>query len=175
MPGFAWGRRGLAARELSRSLLSGRDRQPALADRYCRDLTLELVAELPDEASTLDREQILAWLESTTGRASRRTWPPDRLAVGRRLRHLAHHALGSLSSRSPLNEGARRVAVRVHSRNSTSATSFGSTNMRALLRLAAGEGRSLRRSGSSSFFIFTRSASLKPVPTLPAYFSSSPS
>ena len=36
---------------------------------------------------------------------------------------------GSLSGRSPLKEGARRVPLRVHSRNSTEATSRGSTKI----------------------------------------------
>lgn len=73
MPGFAWGRRGLAARELSRSLLQDATGSPALADRYCRDLTLELVAELPDEGFDLSRDDILAWLETYDGPAE----PPD--------------------------------------------------------------------------------------------------
>ncbi len=73
MPGFAWGRRGLAARELSRSLLQDATGSPALADRYCRDLTLELVAELPDEGFDLGRDDILAWLETHDGPAE----PPD--------------------------------------------------------------------------------------------------
>jgi hypothetical protein len=73
MGGFSWGRRGLAARELSRSLLQDATGSPALADRYCRDLTLELVAELPDEGFDLDRDDILAWLEKHDGPAK----PPN--------------------------------------------------------------------------------------------------
>jgi hypothetical protein len=76
MSGFAWGRRGLASRELSRSLLMDVTGSPALADRLCRDLTLELVADLPDEGFELDREQIVAWLEERDGSDE----PPDLVA-----------------------------------------------------------------------------------------------
>ena len=74
-----------------------------------------------------------------------------------------------------MNEGARSVAVRVHSRNSTSATSLGSMNSAPFFGWRPSNGESFRRSGSSSFFKSARSDSLKPVPTLPAYTRRSPS
>jgi hypothetical protein len=67
MPGFAWGRRGLAARELSRSLIYDATGSQMLAERYCRDFTLELVADLPEAGFTLERDDILAWLEDHAG------------------------------------------------------------------------------------------------------------
>ena len=60
--GFAWGRRGLCARELSRSILHDATGSAALAERFCRDLTHEIVAELPEVGFELDREQVLDWL-----------------------------------------------------------------------------------------------------------------
>jgi hypothetical protein len=76
MSGFAWGRRGLASRELSRSLLMDVTGSPALADRLCRDLTLDLIADLPDEGFELDREQIVECLEERDGSDE----PPDLVA-----------------------------------------------------------------------------------------------
>ena len=73
MPGFAWGRRGLAARELSRSLIEDATGSPMLAERYCRELTLDVIADLPEESFELDREQILAWLDGHAGPGS----PPE--------------------------------------------------------------------------------------------------
>jgi hypothetical protein len=61
---FAWGRRGIGARELSRSILHDATGSVALAERLCRDFTHEVVAELPDVGFELDREQVLAWLAS---------------------------------------------------------------------------------------------------------------
>jgi hypothetical protein len=77
MPGFAWGRRGLAARELSRSLIEDATGSPILAERYCRELTLDLVADLPEESFELDRDQILAWLEQHADPSL----PPEPLAA----------------------------------------------------------------------------------------------
>jgi uncharacterized protein DUF6166 len=59
---FAWGRRGICARELSRSILHDATGSAALAERFCRDLTHEVVAELPEVGFELDREQVLGWL-----------------------------------------------------------------------------------------------------------------
>ena len=73
MPGFAWGRRGLAARELSRSLIHDATGSSMLAERYCRDLTLELVANLPDEGFELSRDDIVHWVEAHAGPDK----PPD--------------------------------------------------------------------------------------------------
>jgi hypothetical protein len=78
MPGFAWGRRGLAARELSRSLLFDATGSEMLAERYCRDLTIDLVAELPAEGFTLERQQILDWLDQHAGPGAA---PPSGLAA----------------------------------------------------------------------------------------------
>jgi len=78
MPGFAWGRRGLASRELSRSLLYDATGSQMIAERYCRDLTLDLVAELPAEGFALEREEILAWLDDHAGPGGA---PPSGLAA----------------------------------------------------------------------------------------------
>jgi hypothetical protein len=59
---FAWGRAGVRARELSRSILHDATGSAALAERYCRDLTHEVVAQLPELGFELDREYVLAWL-----------------------------------------------------------------------------------------------------------------
>jgi hypothetical protein len=59
---FVWGRRGIGARELSRSILHDATGSVALAERMCRDFTLEVVADLPEVGFALDREQVLAWL-----------------------------------------------------------------------------------------------------------------
>ena len=56
--------------------------------------------------------------------------------------------LGSMSSRRPLNEGARSVPARVHSRNSTRATSAGSTNTVPFGGWRPSKGESSRRRGS---------------------------
>jgi hypothetical protein len=61
--GFAWGTRGIAARELSRALLADATGNPAVAERYCRELTHAIVSELPRTGFELDQEAILAWLE----------------------------------------------------------------------------------------------------------------
>ena len=59
---FAWGRRGIGSRELSRSILHDVTGSVALAERLCRDFTHDVVAQLPDVGFELDREQVLAWL-----------------------------------------------------------------------------------------------------------------
>ena len=60
---FAWGTRGIAARELARAILADATGNPALAERYCRDLTHAVVAGLPRTGFELDRDDVLAWLE----------------------------------------------------------------------------------------------------------------
>lgn len=65
MASFAWGRSGLAARELARSMLQDATGSPAVAERYCRELTHAVVARLPDEGFELSRDDVLAWLEDT--------------------------------------------------------------------------------------------------------------
>jgi hypothetical protein len=71
LAGFAWGRRGAAARELSRSLLHDATGSPAIAERYCRQLTHALVATLPAEGFDLDRDDILAWVEEEAAAEAR--------------------------------------------------------------------------------------------------------
>jgi hypothetical protein len=61
---FAWGRNGLAARELARALIEDATGSPALAERHCRDLTHSVIAELPALGFELTREDVLGWLES---------------------------------------------------------------------------------------------------------------
>jgi hypothetical protein len=60
---FAWGRNGLAARELARSLIEDATGSPALAERHCRELTHSVIAELPALGFELTREDLLGWLE----------------------------------------------------------------------------------------------------------------
>jgi hypothetical protein len=62
LAGFAWGRNGLAARELARSLIEEATNSPALAERHCRDLTHAVIADLPALGFELTREDVLAWL-----------------------------------------------------------------------------------------------------------------
>jgi hypothetical protein len=71
MAGFAWGRRGTAARELARSLLEDATASPAIAERYCRALTHAVVAYLPDEGFDLDQDEILAWVEEEAAAEAR--------------------------------------------------------------------------------------------------------
>lgn len=60
--GYAWGRRGIGARELARSILRHATGSDVLAERFCRDLTHDVVAKLPELSFELDREDVLAWL-----------------------------------------------------------------------------------------------------------------
>jgi hypothetical protein len=60
--GFAWGRRGLGARELARSIIHDASGSAAIADRFCREFTHEVVARLPEVGFELDREEVLSWL-----------------------------------------------------------------------------------------------------------------
>ena len=64
LAGFAWGRNGLAARELARALIQDATGSPALAERHCRDLTHAVIAELPALGFELTRKDLLAWLEA---------------------------------------------------------------------------------------------------------------
>jgi hypothetical protein len=67
--GFSWGCRGIAARELARALLVDATGNPAVGERYCRELTHALVARLPVTGFELDRDALLRWLEESAGRA----------------------------------------------------------------------------------------------------------
>ena len=60
--GFAWARRGLGARELARSILVDATGSPVLADRLCREFTLDVVADLPELSFELDQDEVLSWL-----------------------------------------------------------------------------------------------------------------
>jgi hypothetical protein len=62
LAGFAWGRNGLAARELARSLIEDATGSPALAERHCRELTHAVVADLPALGFELTRDDVLSWL-----------------------------------------------------------------------------------------------------------------
>jgi hypothetical protein len=62
--GFAWGCRGIAARELARAILADATGSPAVAERYCRELTHALIAGLPRTGFELDRDDVLAWLDA---------------------------------------------------------------------------------------------------------------
>jgi hypothetical protein len=60
--GFAWGCRGIASRELARAILADATGSPAVAERYCRDLTHAVVAHLPRTGFELDAGAVLRWL-----------------------------------------------------------------------------------------------------------------
>ena len=62
LAGFAWGRCGMAARELARSLIEHATGSPALAERHCRTMTHEVIADLPALGFELTREDVLAWI-----------------------------------------------------------------------------------------------------------------
>ena len=62
--GFAWGTRGIAARELARAILADATGNPAVAERYCRDLTHAMIAGFPRTGFELDRADVLGWLEA---------------------------------------------------------------------------------------------------------------
>ena len=63
LAGFAWGRPGLGARELARSIIEDATGSPALAERHCRAMTHAVIAELPALGFELAREDVIAWLE----------------------------------------------------------------------------------------------------------------
>jgi hypothetical protein len=61
--GFAWGTRGIAARELARAILADATGSPAVAERYCRELTHAMIAGLPRAGFELERDAVLGWLQ----------------------------------------------------------------------------------------------------------------
>jgi hypothetical protein len=67
--GFSWGCRGIAARELSRAILADATGSPAMAERYCRELTHAVVAGLPRAGFELGRDRVLAWLHDAVAAA----------------------------------------------------------------------------------------------------------
>jgi hypothetical protein len=68
--GFAWGMRGIAARELARAILADATGNPAMAERYCREATHALIADLPRAGFELDRDVVLAWLADAAAPAA---------------------------------------------------------------------------------------------------------
>jgi hypothetical protein len=67
--GFAWGCRGIAARELARAILADATGSTAVAERFCRDLTHAIVSGLPRTGFELDRDDVLAWLDASAAPA----------------------------------------------------------------------------------------------------------
>ena len=61
---FAWGTRGIAARELARAILADATGSEAIAERYCRELTHAIIAGLPRTGFELDRAEVLGWLDA---------------------------------------------------------------------------------------------------------------
>ena len=59
---FGWGCRGIAARELARAILADATGSPAVAERWCRELTHAVIAQLPRTGFELTDVEILAWL-----------------------------------------------------------------------------------------------------------------
>jgi hypothetical protein len=68
--GWAWGCRGIAARELARAILADATGSPAVAERYCREMTHALVAHLPRAGFELTRAQVLEWLDGAAAPAA---------------------------------------------------------------------------------------------------------
>lgn len=62
--GFAWGCRGVAARELARAILADATGSTAVAERYCRELTHGMISALPGTGFDLDRDAVLGWLDA---------------------------------------------------------------------------------------------------------------
>jgi hypothetical protein len=60
---WAWGCRGIAARELARAILADATGSPAIAERWCREMTHAIVARLPRDAFELGRGEVLEWLD----------------------------------------------------------------------------------------------------------------
>jgi hypothetical protein len=59
---FSWGCRGIAARELARAILADATGSPAVAERYCRELTHAVIADLPETGFELEADAVLGWL-----------------------------------------------------------------------------------------------------------------
>ena len=68
--GLAWGCRGIAARELARAILADATGSPAVAERYCREMTHALIAGLPRAGFELDRDVVLRWLDDVAAPAA---------------------------------------------------------------------------------------------------------
>ena len=68
--GLSWGCRGIAARELARAILADATGSPAVAERYCREMTHALIAGLPRAGFELDRDVVLRWLDDAAAPAA---------------------------------------------------------------------------------------------------------
>jgi hypothetical protein len=68
--GFSWGCRGIAPRELARAILADATGSPALAERYCRDFTHGVIADLPRWGFELDGADVLRWLDRASAPAA---------------------------------------------------------------------------------------------------------
>jgi Family of unknown function (DUF6166) len=64
---LSWGRAGIGACELARAITQDATGSSALAERHCREMTHAIIARLPDLGFELDRDEVLAWLESEAG------------------------------------------------------------------------------------------------------------
>jgi hypothetical protein len=62
--GYAWGRGGIAARELACAILVDATGNRWLAGGLCRDFTWDVVVDLRREGFRLSRETVLDWVES---------------------------------------------------------------------------------------------------------------
>ena len=65
--GWAWGCRGIAARELARALLADATGSTAVAERYCRELTHAVISGLPRTGFELELDDVVAWLDGVAG------------------------------------------------------------------------------------------------------------
>jgi len=61
---FAWGRAGLGARELARSILTDAAGDRGADELQCIAYVHEVIARLPQAGFELDRADVLAWLEA---------------------------------------------------------------------------------------------------------------
>lgn len=62
--GYSWGRTGASVRELARAILIDATRNEMLAERLCRPLTWEVIAQLPADSFRLSRAEVLAWVDA---------------------------------------------------------------------------------------------------------------
>jgi len=62
MIGFAWGRAGLGARELARSILRDATGGSDVGDVLCTRFVHEVIVRLPQSDFELGRDDVLAWL-----------------------------------------------------------------------------------------------------------------
>jgi hypothetical protein len=62
MIGFAWGRAGLGARELARSILRDAVGDAGVNDVLCTRFVHEVIVRLPQSDFELGRDDVLSWL-----------------------------------------------------------------------------------------------------------------